>query len=114
MPTILANHYVLAVPDCRASARFYVDVLGFEIVNEPDGWVFVRRDNCMIMLGECPDAIPAGQLGDHSYFAYLVVDNADALFEHCRSRNAVLISTIADKPWQMGNSDCERPTGTAS
>lgn len=111
MAVLLANHYVLAVPDRHASARFYVDVLGFEIVNEPEGWVFVRRDNCMIMLGECPDAIPAGQLGDHSYFAYLVVDDADDLFGHCMSRGATLISPIADKPWQMREFGVRTPDG---
>jgi hypothetical protein len=30
-------------------------MLGFRIVAEPDGWIFVAKDGCMIMLGECPD-----------------------------------------------------------
>jgi hypothetical protein len=35
MPTILQNHYVLAVQDARAAAKFYVEALGFRIVDEP-------------------------------------------------------------------------------
>ena len=51
--------YVLAVPDVERSARFYRDVLGFEVreVEDP-GWRFFVRDECFIMAGECPDAIP--------------------------------------------------------
>lgn len=37
MSTILQNHYVLAVHEVRKSADFYVNVLGFQIVNKPDG-----------------------------------------------------------------------------
>ncbi|HEX2207657.1 MAG TPA: VOC family protein, partial [Longimicrobium sp.] len=36
-PAILRNRYVLAVPDVRASADFYVRALGFAIVDEPPG-----------------------------------------------------------------------------
>ena len=35
-PTILANHYVLAVHDVRRSAAFYLGALGFEIVAGQD------------------------------------------------------------------------------
>jgi catechol 2,3-dioxygenase-like lactoylglutathione lyase family enzyme len=51
MSTILQSHYVLAVHDVRRSAEFYVRMLGFRIVAEPDGWIFVAKDGCMIMLG---------------------------------------------------------------
>jgi catechol 2,3-dioxygenase-like lactoylglutathione lyase family enzyme len=37
MSPILQNHYVLAVHDARRSADFYVRMLGFRIVVEPDG-----------------------------------------------------------------------------
>lgn len=101
MPTILKNHYVLAVHDVRASARFYVESLGFRIVSEPPGWIFVARDNCMIMLGECPDDLHPSALGCHSYFAYLRVDDADAFHTELRSRGVEFLSDIQDKPWGM-------------
>jgi catechol 2,3-dioxygenase-like lactoylglutathione lyase family enzyme len=40
MSQILQHHYVLAVHDVRRSADFYVKMLGFRIVDEPEGWVF--------------------------------------------------------------------------
>ena len=98
---ILQNHYVLAVHDLRRSAAFYVGVLGFQVVNEPPGWVFVAKDRCMIMLGECPEDIPASQLGCHNYFAYLRVADADAYYEHVKRCGAAILSEIEDKSWGM-------------
>lgn len=100
--TIEANHYVLAVHDVKASAKFYVDVLGFAIAMEPPGWIFVKRDNVMIMLGECADAMHPGTLGDHNYFAYLRVDDVDAFHAHvCANGPEYIHHPLADKPWAM-------------
>ena len=111
MSAILQNHYVLAVPDVYASARFFVDALGFRIVMEPPGWVFVERDNCWIMLGECPDAIPPADLGDHSYFAYLRVDDADAFLAQVRAAGVQPHHPIADKPWGLREFGVRTPDG---
>lgn len=102
MPRILRHHYVLAVHDVRASAVFYVDALGFEVVDEPPGWIFVRKDDCLIMLGECPDDMHPSELGCHSYFAYLRVDDADAYHARVASSGlAAKLSAVEDKPWGM-------------
>jgi catechol 2,3-dioxygenase-like lactoylglutathione lyase family enzyme len=111
MPTILQNHYVLAVHDVRASARFYVDALGFKIVNEPPGWIFVARDNCMIMLGECPNDMHPSELGCHNYIAYLRVDDADSYREEIRALGVVPLSEIEDKPWGMREFSIKSPDG---
>jgi catechol 2,3-dioxygenase-like lactoylglutathione lyase family enzyme len=101
MPQILQNHYVLAVHDISKSAGFFVDKLGFQITAEPPGWIFVKKDDCMIMLGECPDAIPAGELGDHSYFGYLRVDDAGRYYAELKAKGVEMLSPISDKPWGM-------------
>jgi predicted enzyme related to lactoylglutathione lyase len=101
MPPIIQNHYVLAVHDVRRSAKFYQEMLGFTVVAEPSGWIFVARDNCMIMLGECPDDMSPGELGCHNYFAYLRVEDADWYYTHLKSKGAALISEIQDMPWNM-------------
>ena len=111
MSPILQNHYVLAVHEVRRSANFYVEMLGFQIVREPPGWIFVKKDNCMIMLGECPDDMPAGALGCHSYFAYLRVEDADTYFRHLKSKGADFISEISDKPWHMREFGVRSPDG---
>jgi catechol 2,3-dioxygenase-like lactoylglutathione lyase family enzyme len=75
------TRYVLAVQDLDRSARFYQDVLGFEVreVGDP-GWRFFEREHCFIMAGECPDATPAAELGGHSHFAYMDVDGHRIMF----------------------------------
>lgn len=108
---ILQNHHVLAVHDIRRSAAFYVDMLGFRIVREPPGWIFVAKDSCMIMLGECPDDMPDAQVGCHSYFAYFRVVDADVYYRYLQSRGADLLSAIEDKPWGMREFGLRSPDG---
>jgi uncharacterized glyoxalase superfamily protein PhnB len=100
--TIRRMMFVLAVADLERSGSFYRDVLGFEIreIGDP-GWRMFVRDECRIMAGRCPDAIPAAQLGDHSYFAYLVVDDVDAYYERAASADAEIIKALASEPWGM-------------
>jgi catechol 2,3-dioxygenase-like lactoylglutathione lyase family enzyme len=110
--TILQNHFVLAVHDVHRSATFYTDCLGFEVVLEPEGWIFVKRDNCMIMLGECPDDMAASELGCHSWFAYLRVDDVDAFYARVSSSAlAPVLSLLADKPWGMREFALTTPDG---
>lgn len=111
MTQILQNHYVLAVHDLKKSADFFVDKLGFQVAAEPPGWVFVKKDNCMIMLGECRDAIPAGELGDHSYFGYLRVDDADRYYDELNAKGVEMMSPLSDKPWGMREFGVRTPDG---
>jgi catechol 2,3-dioxygenase-like lactoylglutathione lyase family enzyme len=99
---IKESMFVIAVPNLEESARFYRHAPGFEIHEMGDpGWRMYVRDECRIMAGECPDAIAPENLGDHSYFAYLVVENADEYFEVMRSNDVEILKTITDEPWQM-------------
>jgi catechol 2,3-dioxygenase-like lactoylglutathione lyase family enzyme len=111
MPTILQNHYVLAVHDVRVSAKFFVEALGFRIVAEPPGWIFVVKDNCMIMLGECPDDMHPSELGCHNYFAYLRVDDADGYRAQLAANGVRPLSEIEDKPWGMREFSIKTPDG---
>jgi len=91
-----APRYVIAVPDLERSTRDYRDVRGFDVreVGDP-GWRFFVRDDCFMMAGECPDAIPADQLGDRSYFAYVVVDGIAELYKMLTARGATLVKHSA-------------------
>jgi len=99
---ITSARFVIAVPDLARSAAFYRDVLGFTIheIGDP-GWRFYERDSVLIMAGECPDAMPPRDLGDHSYFAYLVVDDIDALYAHATEADAETFAPPQDEPWGM-------------
>ena len=102
MPEITKHSFVIAVPNLEKSAAFYRDVLGFTIHSISDsGWLFYRCGDCTIMAGECPDAIPPSQLGDHSYFAYLQVGDIDSLHESVRKAGVEIRKTLRDEPWGM-------------
>lgn len=111
VPRILQNHYVLAVRDARGEADFYVGKLGFRVADEPPGWVFVEKDGCVLMLGECRDALRAIELGDHSYFGYLRVDDAEGYYEELRAKGVEVSSPLSDKPWGMREFGVRTPEG---
>ena len=100
--TLLQPRFVLAVPDLAQSAAWYRDVLGFTIheIGDP-GWRFYIRDSVFIMAGECSDAMPPRELGDHSYFAYILVDDIDSLYEEFAAKGAELLKPLRDEPWGM-------------
>jgi len=94
--------YVIAVPDLGASAAYYRNVLGFEVHQTGDpGWSFFVRDKVFIMAGECPDALPPRDLGDHSWFAYIEVDDIEAFYGVVQKNGAEVISPLTHEPWGM-------------
>ena len=110
MATILQNHHVLAVHDLAESARFFVDQLGFAVSAEPDGWTFVTRDDCMIMIGHCPDDLPPNALGCHSYFSYLLVDDAAGYHADVVAKGGNP-SPLVDRPWGLREFGVKTPEG---
>ncbi len=102
MPDIKHPRFVIAVPNLEESAAFYRDILGFTIRSiEDPGWLFYTCGVCTIMAGECPDAIPPSQLGDHGYFAYLEVGDIDGLHDKVSAAGAPICKSLRDEPWHM-------------
>ena len=111
MTRILAARYVLAVPDAAATGQFFCDVLGFDLHRaQPPGWCFVERDGCVVMLGSCPDALHPSELGDHSYFAFIQVDDVDALHSELGSRG-LHAPAPRTKPWGVREIVVSTPDG---
>ena len=99
---IKRTRYVIAVPELRVSSQFYGDVLGFTIETTPDpGWMFYQLGACTIMAGQCPDEIHPSKLGDHSYFAYLEVEDIDSYFESVLAKGAKIRKPLRDESWGM-------------
>ena len=109
------SRFVIAVPDLETSSAYYRDVLGFSIqrISDP-GWRFYTLGDCTIMAGECPDAIPPENLGDHGYFAYLEVDDVDSYFDTVRDRGASIRKTPQTNPGACGSSPFKLWTVTGS
>lgn len=59
--------------------NYFVEVLGVS-TNWGDGenWQALVRGGARFMLGGCPDALPASELGDHSYLGFLATGDVDA------------------------------------
>jgi uncharacterized glyoxalase superfamily protein PhnB len=102
---------VLAVPNLDASVDFYTRVLGMGVDFTVPGWAFLSRGSFRLMLGECADAMPAHETGDHSYFVYVTVEGIDDLYGEVTSRGATLMQRLADKPWGMREFGIRTPDG---
>jgi uncharacterized glyoxalase superfamily protein PhnB len=112
VPRIVGCRSVLAVRNLAASTRFYTEVLGF--CRDPidaEGWSFLSRDGFHVMLGECRDAMPGGELGDHSYFVHLLVEGVDALHEEVAARGADVLFGPKDQPWGLREFGIRTPDG---
>ena len=113
MTRIVGVRTVLAVRDLQASTRHYIEVLGFErdFGDGTDGWSFLSRDAFKVMLGGCPDAMPASDLGDHSYVAYVLVDDVDRFYAEVVARGADVKMPPANQPWGLREFALRTPDG---
>lgn len=93
--------FTLAVQDLARSTDYYASVLGLQMDFTAPGWSFMSRGSFRVMLGECSDAVPAQALGDHSWYGYVTVSDAAALFGEYRAAGADFTQALADKPWGM-------------
>lgn len=111
MSAITSSTFVLSVKDLDASVRFYTARLGFEETLRVEGWSFLSRGACRLRLGHCPDAQPMSSCPDHSWFAYLHVEDAAGLFAECRERGAEIWHGLDDKPWGVREFAIVTPDG---
>ena len=93
--------FTLAVLDLAKSTAYYQSVLGLSVDFTPPGWSFLSRGSFRVMLGECRDAIPPAELGDHSWYGYVTVSDAAAMFAEYQAAGAEFTQTLSDKPWGM-------------
>ena len=112
MPSVLRARSVLAVQDLERATRFYVDVLGFgeDPISAP-GWSFLSKGQFLLMLGECPDEVPATDIGNHSWFVHLLVDDVDTYYHEVRSRGAAVVSAPANRPYGLREFILQTPDG---
>lgn len=104
--------FVLAVPDLDRSVRYFVDVLGFRHEwRDEDNWQCLVRGEVRMMLGHCPDAPSPRETGDHSYFAYLEVDDVDALHTELVANGAIILHSPKKQPWGRREMAIATPDG---
>ena len=111
MPKLNQLRCVLAVNDHRKSADFYREKLGFKLDLEVEGWFFLSRDNFKVMLGHCPDQVPAAKIGDHSWFAYADMADVDGLYTEYKAKGVKIIQELVNRPWGTREFSVETPDG---
>lgn len=102
---------VLAVQNLDASVAYFTRVLGMVVDFTAPGWAFLSRGSFRLMLGECPDTMPAHETSDHSYFAYVTVRGVEEFYGEVVSNGATLTQPLADKPWGMREFGIRTPDG---
>jgi catechol 2,3-dioxygenase-like lactoylglutathione lyase family enzyme len=109
---IVASHPVLAVHDLDRSSEWFARVLGCEVTEpDPGNWAFCRTGGVTFMLGRCPEVVPASELGDHSYVAYLVVDGVDEFHARAVAQGADVLREPTDRPWGRREMALRSPDG---
>ncbi len=111
MPEILASTFVLAVVDLEQSRKFYIEKLGFSEDLRVDGWSFLSRGACRLRIGDCPGIQPMSSAQDHSWFCYLHVKDAAALYQEVVGNGVEIWHHIQDKPWGMREFAIVTPDG---
>ena len=111
MSEIVTATFVLAVNDLALSKKFYTEKLGFAEDFSVDGWTFLSRGACKLRLGHCPDVMPMSDAPDHSWFAYLHVENARTLYDETVKNGVEIWHKLADKPWGMREFAIVTPDG---
>ena len=111
MIEVKGTWHVLAVNDLEKSTQYYIDILGFKLEFSVEGWRFLSRGVFRVMLGECPDEVPASEINNHSYIAYINVEGIDALYAEFKNNGAKFTQEVADKPWDMREFGIVTPDG---
>lgn len=111
MTIFAGTRFVIAVPSLSEAITFYRDRLGCSLDFVTEGWAFLSRDSFSLMIGECAEAIPPLDLGDHSYFAYIQVTDIDGLHANLLSKNINVHHPIGDRPWGMREFGIRTPDG---
>jgi uncharacterized glyoxalase superfamily protein PhnB len=104
--------FVLAVPDLQRSVSYFENVLGFSLEwGDGTNWQALSRDGVRMMIGHCPDAMPPAETGEHSYFAYLHVDDVDGLHAELLQSGAIILQPPANRAWGMREMAIATPDG---
>ncbi len=105
MPKITGSAPVLLVADVKKSADYYCYCVGFTEPNfygDPPSFCILHRDNYTLMLGQVDNpsrVVPHWNIRDKTWNAYFWVDDAEALYEELKSKNAIIDYELCVQPY---------------
>jgi len=112
MSELIRARSVLAVQDLERSTRYFTEVLGFSVdpIRAP-GWSFLSRGPVLLMLGECPDEVPARETGNHAWFLHILVEDVDELHGDFQERGARIVVPVGNRAHGHREFVVESPDG---
>jgi hypothetical protein len=84
---------IFPVASVRASIEYYVNVLGFKVNWEAEGFASVSRDRCCIFLSE------GDYQGHPGAWTWIGINDADALAAEYREKRAKIRHPPTNYPW---------------
>ena len=108
---VIHTRHVLAVRDLVVETEYYLNKLGFERDFDAPGWEFLSFGGFKVMLGECADEMTAEATGNHSWYAHVLVENVDEIYEELKVRGAVILSDVGNEPWGIRDFSIVTPDG---
>lgn len=91
--------------------NYFVRRLRFQETLRVDGWVFLSLQSFNVLLGHCPNEVPAGDTNNHSYFAYVNCEGVDDLIEEYKKQEVEFAQEVSDKPWGRREFEVRTPEG---
>lgn len=108
---VVHTRHVLAVKDLSIEADYYKEKLGFDLDFTAPGWEFLSFGDFKVMLGECADEMTADATGNHSWYAHVLLENVDEVYQELIGRGAKILSSIGNKPWGIREFTVVTPDG---
>ena len=108
----LGNLMQIAMPvqDIERAIAFYRDTLGVRFLFQAGNLAFFDLDGVRLMIGHCPDDKRAAEIGSHSWFGYVEVDDVGALRSEFTARGGNC-SPPKDQPYGMREIIVTTPDG---
>jgi uncharacterized glyoxalase superfamily protein PhnB len=105
------TRHVLAVKNLAIEGAYYREKLGFDLDFTAPGWEFLSFGEFKVMLGECADEMTAEATYNHSWYAHVLVENVDDIYDEFQSRGAQILSRMENKPWGIREFSVVTPDG---
>lgn len=110
--TLLRADPVLAVHDLDRAAEWFTRILNCTVTEpDPGNWAFCSAGSVTFRFGRSPESLPASDLGDHSYVAYLTVAGIDEYHRRALAEGADILKPPTIEPWGRREMGLRSPDG---
>ncbi len=96
---LLMSHCVFPSPDIEKTAKFYIDVMGFNAVRyldaiEPHICLYRNKTEIILTSASTSEVYPNRTLYGYGYDAYFITENQQALQDEMMRKGAKIVRTL--------------------